>query len=432
MRSLPRVDRQLARPAAPGGATDARATTTGHFGGALLSKLVPPAVQLVLLLAIARLGTLPDVGRLALASATSFTCGGLAELGFGTSLSVPRAYFGVELPPVRGTRALRLSAALAGSLVYCLLWAFGLGNHDATFLILAPLPALLALSYGYAGIMNAETGLVAEGRITVIEAALSLAVAGVLLVVADPLVAALTGLLAGRSLGTLLRLRVVRVLPQSGAVQTRSVLSTQTWFLVATTVVVVNGQIDVIATGFGSAFATLGVFSPLMRTAYGLSLVAEALSWSLYGSAGSRPSPGSRVVRFVQEWSRNAPILGLACSIAFLAVAPWAIPLILGQAVHDLLLPVLLFAAVVLTRFVTFSFSLQIIRAGRQRARVPPLVVATFVLLASGTTGALTGSISVLAAGRLLSEAAVAVGYALVVRRDPEIRALAAARGDAA
>jgi O-antigen/teichoic acid export membrane protein len=306
--------------------------------------------------------------------------------------------------------------------VYCLLWAFGLGGHDATFLVLAPLPALLALSYGYAGVMNAEAGLEAEGQITLVEAALTLALAGALLAVAEPLTAALGGLLGGRAVGTLLRMRIVRGLPQAHEAQTGSALRTQTWFLVATTVVVVNGQIDVIAAGFGSAFATLGVFSPLMRTAYGLSLVAEALSWSLYGRAGSRPSGGSRLVGFVQEWSRAAPILGLVCGIAFAAVAPWAIPLILGRPVHDLLVPVLLFAAVVFTRFVTFSFSLRIIRAGRQRARVPPLVVATFVLLASGTVGALTGSITVLAAGRLVGELAVAVGYIAVVRRDPAMR----------
>jgi O-antigen/teichoic acid export membrane protein len=414
--ALPDVNGQLARPAA----------TTGHFAGALLSKLVPPAVQLALLLALARLGSLEDVGRLALASATSFTCGGLAEFGFGTSLSVPRAYFGVELPPVRHTRRLRLGAALAGSLVYCLLWAFGLGNHDATFLILAPLPTLLALSYGYAGVMNAEGGLAAEGRVTVIEAVLSLAVAGALMVFADPLVAALTGLLAGRAVGTVLRGRIVRALPQSGVAHDRSALTAQTWFLVATTIVVVSGQIDVIAAGFGSAFATLGVFSPLMRTAYGLSLVAEALSWSLYGRAGSRPAQGSRVIGVPQQWSRTAPLLGVVCALGFMAVAPWAIPLILSRPVHDLLLPVLLFAGVVLTRFVTFSYSLAIIRAGRQRARVPPLLVMTCVLLVSGTAGALTGSITVLAAGRLVAEAIVAGGYAMVVRRDPAIRVSAA------
>jgi O-antigen/teichoic acid export membrane protein len=132
-------------------------------------------------------------------------------------------------------------------------------------------------------------------------------------------------------------------------------------------------------------------------------------------------------VAFVQHWSRGAPILGVACSLAFMVTAPWAIPLILGRPVHGLLVPVLLFGGVVLTRFLTFPSSLAIIRAGRQRTRVPPLLVSTVVLLASGVAGALTGSITVLAAGRLLGEAVVAVGYATAVHRNPSIRREAAA-----
>jgi O-antigen/teichoic acid export membrane protein len=411
------------RPTAADERAAVRSTSPGHFGGAIVSKMAPPAVQLLLLLAMARLGSLDDVGRLALASATSFTCGGLAELGFGTSLSVPRAYFGVGLPPLRRTRLLRLGAALTGSVAYCLLWAFGLGGHDTAFLVLTPLPTLLALSYGYAGVMNAEVGLLPEGRVTLVEAAISIAIAGALFALLDhPLVAALLGLLVGRAVGTGLRMRIVARLPQTGEGKIRSPLRTQAWFLVATTVVVLNGQIDVIAAGFGSAFATLGVFSPLMRTAYGLTLLAEALSWSLYGRAGTRDAGGSRMVAFVQHWTRGAPILGVACSIAFMVTAPWAIPLLLGRSVHGLLVPVLLFGGVVLTRFLTFSYSLTIIRAGRQRTRVAPLLAATVVLLGSGVAGALTGSITVLAAGRLAGEVVVAVGYAAAVRRDPSIR----------
>ncbi len=61
-----------------------------HYIGALGSRLLPPAVQLLLIVLVAQQGTLSDVGRLALASAVSFTCGGLAEIGLQTSLSVPR------------------------------------------------------------------------------------------------------------------------------------------------------------------------------------------------------------------------------------------------------------------------------------------------------------------------------------------------------
>jgi O-antigen/teichoic acid export membrane protein len=396
--------------------------TVLHFAGALLSKLVPPGVQLALLLVVARLGTLEDVGRLALASAAAFTCGGLAELGFGTSLSVPRPYFGTELPPVRGTRPHRLAAALAGSAVYLALWAFGLGGREAAFLVLAPLPALLALGFGYAGVMNAHARLDREGRIAVAEALLTLALAGLALLVAGPLVAALLGLLLGRALGTLLRARVVRGLPQDAGALGVGLLRAQGWFVAAGAVVVIGGQIDVLAAGFVSAFATLGVFSPLMRTAYGLALIAEALSWSLYGRAGSDAAPASRLARFVQNWSVSAPIIGAGCAVLFVAVAPWFVPLVVDADVGPILGPVLLFAGAIVARFVTFSFSLELIRAGRQRARLPGLVAATVVLACSGIAGALAASLTILAAGRLIAEVVVAVAYGVAARRGPAAR----------
>src|SRR5205823_6091039 len=85
-----------------------------HFTGAGVAKLAPPLVQFVLLLVVARSGTLDDVGRLALASAASFLCGALAELGLATSLSIPKVTFGTEGAPLRATRTLRLIAALLG------------------------------------------------------------------------------------------------------------------------------------------------------------------------------------------------------------------------------------------------------------------------------------------------------------------------------
>src|ERR687886_225682 len=102
-----------------------------HFAGAAVTKLAPPLVQLVLLLLVARDSTLDDVGRLALASAVSFLCGATAELGFATTLSIPRPTFGVAEPPLKATSRLRLVAALGGSLLYLALWAAGLGGHDA-------------------------------------------------------------------------------------------------------------------------------------------------------------------------------------------------------------------------------------------------------------------------------------------------------------
>src|SRR5437588_11014218 len=90
----------------------ARVTRPRHlflpFVGAAVTKLAPPLVQLLLLLLVARESTLDDVGRLALASAVSFLCGALGELGFATTLSIPRPTFGVEMPPLRATARVRV------------------------------------------------------------------------------------------------------------------------------------------------------------------------------------------------------------------------------------------------------------------------------------------------------------------------------------
>ena len=209
---------------------------------------------------------------------------------------------------------------------------------------------------------------------------------------------------------------MVRGLPQDAGALGVPLLRTQGWFVAAGAVVVIAGQVDVLAAGFVSAFATLGVFSPLMRTAYSLALIAEALSWSLYGRAGS-DAPTSRTARFVQNWSVSAPIIGLGCAVVFVAVAPWFVPLVVDADVGSIIGPVLLFAGAIVARFVTFSFSLRLIRAGRQRARLPGLLVATVVLLGSGVVGALAASVTVLAAGRLVAEIVVAAAYALAVRR---------------
>src|SRR5690349_6375398 len=78
-----------------------------HFAGAAVTKLAPPLVQLLLLLLVARESTLRDVGVLALASAVNFLCGALGDLGFATTLSIPRTTFGTAAPPLRATARLR-------------------------------------------------------------------------------------------------------------------------------------------------------------------------------------------------------------------------------------------------------------------------------------------------------------------------------------
>src|SRR5919108_4490163 len=154
-----------------------------HFAGSATTKLAPPATQFLLLFIVARQSTIGDVGRLALASAASFACGALADIGFATTLSVPRPYFGTNRPPVRGTRRARLSAALGGAGLYVVLWAAGLGGHDPRFLIVAALPSVLALSYGYSGVINAAGPPWWEGTGALVEAALGLVLALALLLV---------------------------------------------------------------------------------------------------------------------------------------------------------------------------------------------------------------------------------------------------------
>src|SRR5712692_5605600 len=157
------------------------------FTGAGVAKLAPPLVQFVLLLLVARAGSLDDVGRLALASAGAFLCGALAELGLATSLSIPKVTFGTEGVPLRATRRLRLTAAVLGCFLYVTLWAAGLGGHDPVLLLVAPLPFALALAYGYAGAMNASGELHYEIPVSLGESALVLASALLVAAVYAPL-----------------------------------------------------------------------------------------------------------------------------------------------------------------------------------------------------------------------------------------------------
>ena len=107
-----------------------RTSVVLHFAGSATMKLAPPATQFLLLFVVARQGSVAEVGKLALASAASFACGAVADIGFATTLSAPAAYFGLEQPPVRRTRTLRTAAAVSGALLYVVLWSVGLGGTD--------------------------------------------------------------------------------------------------------------------------------------------------------------------------------------------------------------------------------------------------------------------------------------------------------------
>src|SRR5919199_6001125 len=157
-----------------------KASVVFHFAGGATTRLAPPATQFTLLLIVARQSSVGEVGKLALASAASFACGAVADVGFQTTLSVPGAYFGTAEPPVRGTRRARFAAALGGALLYVVLWGAGLGGHDARFLIAAPLPVVLALSHGYSGVVNAAGALWWEGGVALAEATVVLLVTLVL------------------------------------------------------------------------------------------------------------------------------------------------------------------------------------------------------------------------------------------------------------
>src|ERR671938_587583 len=231
-----------------------------HFAGAAVTKLAPPLVQLVLLLLVARDSTLDDVGRLALASAVSFLCGATAELGFQTTLSIPRPTFGTSAPPLRATGRVRVASALAGSLLYVVLWGAGLGSHGAVFLLVAPLPFLLALSYGYAG-------------------------------------------------GTLARAILVRDLPQSAEAAVGPLFRAQLPFALATLAIVFQGQADMLAIGFFGTLGLAGLYGPLLRTAYSTLLSAEAFSWGLYGDAHPDERPGGGLL--ARHWRAATMALGV-------------------------------------------------------------------------------------------------------------------------
>lgn len=399
--------------------------TAAHFVGATASKLTPPALQLLLIFAVARAGGLEDVGKLSLASAMSFGCASLAEMGFMTSLSIPRTYFGTDAPPLRGTRVLRVGAALGGSALYGILWVGGMGGHDEALLILLPLPFLLALSYGYSGVMNAAGGLKDEGAVSVAESVFAVGVLVVFLAVVPPLPAALLALLLGRAAGTAARLWSVRRFPQSAERFTRDMVATQGWFLASTLAIVVVGQVDILVLGSIGAYVLLGVYAPMLRLAYGGLLVVEAVSWAMYGRNEPRHNRNGietlsarRLLAawMTGHWRATGVIFGVLLGLAFALVAPFALEIILGRKLDGILTAVAVFGAVIAIRTCTFVLTVDIIRAGRQRARIPVSIVAGVVLLIGATLAGEARSLSWLATARLVAETVVLAGYGLLVR----------------
>jgi hypothetical protein len=385
-----------------------------HFAGGAATKLVPPATQFLLLLIVARESTLGEVGKLALASAASFACGAVGEIGFTTSLSASRAYFGTSAPPLRGTRRVRLTAALSGALLYVVLWGAGLGGHDARFLIVAPLPTVLALSYGYAGVVNAAGALWWEGAVAIVEGVLVLLTTLTLVVgFGATLTAALVALVVGRGLGLLGRALVIRRLAQS-QLQPASVLGVQTPFVAGTVMNVAQGQIELLALGFVGSYTLAAVYGPLLRAGMGLVLIAEAVSWGLYGGVGWTPERQERLVR---GWIGVGVALGICFAVAFGLAAHPFLEFLLGRQVAGVGAAILLLALVIATRFGSFVLTVPLIRAGRQREQVPIIAAAVGVLTVVGLLAAASGSLTGLAGSRLASEAVILVGYFWLGRR---------------
>ena len=398
-----------------------------HFAGAAVAKLAPPLVQFALLLLVARRGSLDDVGRLALASAASFLCGALAELGFATTLSLPRPTFGTAEPPLRATERLRIGAAFCGAGLYTCLWAAGLGGHDPVLLLVAPLPFALAISSSYSGAMNASGMLRVEGAVSIAESVVILAIAGIGSFLGSALTWALLGLMVGRAGGTIARAVLARRIPQSGVARLHGLARAQLPFALATLAIVVQGQADMLAIGFFGSLMVAGVYGPLLRTAGAPLLSAEAMSWSLYG--GAHPDELGCSGWLARHWRAVGVGLGVVFAGAFAVLAEPFLRFLLHRPLPDLTPAVSLFALVVVARFVALVCNVEILRAGRQRDEIPILGVASLALALGGAVAAAEGSLTGLAGARLASELIITVGYVLLARRAPAQPRLAVAEG---
>lgn len=387
-----------------------------HFAGALVWKVAPPSAQLLLILIVARHGTLDDVGLLVIASALTFLLGGLGDFGFSTTLAVPRVSFGQSAPPLRPTRWIRVSAAVFASLLYGALWLIGIGDHALSLLIVLPLPFFLALSYGYTGALNATGLLGVEALVSIAESVTIVGLALTLTRMLDALASALLALVVARGLGTLARMWATG---RVADVRTRSrlalgVVRTQFQFAASTVVTVVQGQVDVIVIGFTGTLGLAAVYSPLLRSTYSVLLIAEALSWALYGDI-VRSQADERVRRVGVRFFFVA--LGLTTAILFAVFAQPFMNFLLKRTVGGLLVPILLFAVVIPIRFLSYALGIEIIRSGRQARRIPVVAGAGLVLLGGAAAAAASNSIAGLAVARLASEVVIVLGYRAILRR---------------
>jgi O-antigen/teichoic acid export membrane protein len=391
-----------------------RASTT-HFVGALVWKFAPPAAQLLLILIVARDGTLTDVGLLTIASALGFFLGALGDFGFSTALAVPRIAFGRTTPPLRPTRAIRISAAGLASLLYGALWLLGIGGHSHSLLILSPLPFFLGLSSGYTGVLNARGMLGVEAVVSIAESVTIVALALAFMRALDALPSALLALVLARGLGAIARMIAAHrdADPHEPARPPLGVIRTQFQFAASTIVTVVQGQIDIVVIGFLGTVTLAAVYGPLLRAAYSVLLIPEALSWALYGDAVR-----SRLSAPVRPFGTRALFvaLGIATGIAFALAAQPFVRFLLGRSIDDLLFPVLLFALVIPIRSLSSAFGIEIVRSGRQAKRIPVMAGAGVVLLMGAATAAATESITGLAAARLAGEIVIVLGYRAILR----------------
>jgi O-antigen/teichoic acid export membrane protein len=390
-----------------------RASTT-HFVGALIWKFAPPAAQLLLILIVARNGMLTDVGALAIASALSFFLGALGDFGFSITLAVPRVAFGRSTPPLRPTRAIRITAAALASVLYGVFWLAGIGGHAPSLLILLPLPFFLALSYGYTGALNAGGMLGVEALVSIAESLTIVALALAFMRTHDALASALLALVVARALGVLARMIATRRIPGAHvrASTPRGVVRTQFQFAASTVVTVVQGQLDIVVIGFLGTLTLAALYGPLLRAAYSVLLIPEALSWALYGDAVR-----SRVAGQASRVGTRAffVTLGLATGIGFAVSAQPFMRFLLGRSIDGLLFAVLLFALVIPIRSLSSAFGIEIVRSGRQARRIPVVAAAGVILLAGAAAAATSGSITGLAAARLASEIVIVLGYRTIL-----------------
>jgi O-antigen/teichoic acid export membrane protein len=221
----------------------------------------------------------------------------------------------------------------------------------------------------------------------------------------------------GRAGGTLARAWIVRRLPQSDVARMSGVVRGQLWFVLSTGVAVLQGQTDMLVLGFFASFALLGVFGPLLRLAYSTLLVAEALGWALYSTdeRGEHDLTGAR--RWVlANWRVSGPAIGVILAMVFGAAGKPVLDFLLGREIRGLAVPLALFALIIPVRFFSFTQAVDIMRAGRQRDRVPVLVTSMVVLALGAVVGAKTGSLSALAASRLGAESLLALGYFYIAK----------------